>query len=523
MDLSTFTKNFYHVTYNKSENSIAPYCPEYNDFYYMPQYGLAERRYLYLDDQQIFERSNTHDSYIVLSEIGFGTGLTFLSALKLWKQRAQHLQQRPLIYISFEKNPLSKKQLQETLTYWRDELGEEIDELSERWVGLLPGVNHLIWLEERVCLILIIGDAFTEIQRCNFHSTHWILDGFSPSRNPDAWALPLLQEISRCSADGCTLTSFTGSRVVEKNLTDCGWNVTREKGFALKKYRMTGKYSRKIIKHNSHLVYQENMTVLGAGIAGMSVGFWRNFFKTNTNCRFVPGLNASCVPHVYLHPPLHQKLDFFTQLSIRSHVLAGSTYRQLAKLANFNYTAGSVHHKTHTYRTERVWHLLSQDIDWQDFVQETADGYYFPQSGRFHGGLCLQALSDLSNQITLEKSSPHDALPSLPYTIACSWAAPIAKDFTMLRGEITLQDNGCYTPSTYDRYCFKPIARDISKENFVGFRTHTSSYNPVIKQDRAGIFYSVFHGTRGFSTGMLGGLEIALESCGIFNYHSNLL
>ena len=96
----------------KSELLISPelgiYSNLYKDIYFDKYNGIKETQHNFLKANNLASRFKKSNKFII-SELGFGTGLSFLLTLKLWKETKKP--NAKLIYISFESAPLTKIEL----------------------------------------------------------------------------------------------------------------------------------------------------------------------------------------------------------------------------------------------------------------------------------------------------------------------------------------------------------------------------------------------------------------------------
>ncbi|MES8802003.1 hypothetical protein U6U93_12020, partial [Cutibacterium acnes] len=99
-----------------------PVADQFDDVYFSNADGLAETRYVFLAQNQLPTRWETHSSpRFVIAETGFGTGLNFLAT---WHAFAQFRQAQPdatvtqLHFISFEKYPLTVEDLDRAHQAW---------------------------------------------------------------------------------------------------------------------------------------------------------------------------------------------------------------------------------------------------------------------------------------------------------------------------------------------------------------------------------------------------------------------
>lgn len=94
-----------------------PVSEQFNDVYFSNQDGLAESEYVFQQGNHLWERWIVYqEKHFVIAETGFGTGLNFLAVTSLFRQFRQQYSHSPLkhlFFISFEKYPLPKVQLQQ--------------------------------------------------------------------------------------------------------------------------------------------------------------------------------------------------------------------------------------------------------------------------------------------------------------------------------------------------------------------------------------------------------------------------
>ena len=153
----------------KSELIISPefgvYSNLYKDIYFDKKHGIKETQHNFIKANNLASRFKNSDKFII-SELGFGTGLSFLLTLKLWKETKKP--NAKLIYISFESAPLTKielnnvykkvsgvkilfNQLIKKLNLFLWNCYQELQELNQ-WTFCL---HNLIWLDIEQLLIVL--------------------------------------------------------------------------------------------------------------------------------------------------------------------------------------------------------------------------------------------------------------------------------------------------------------------------------------------------------------------------------
>ena len=96
-----------------------PISLSFNDRYFYKQDGLGESSYVFINGNDLtkrWKRLKKHESFNI-GELGFGTGLNFLNALKEWKTFQREAK---LNFISIERFPLALKDLKKALANFPD-------------------------------------------------------------------------------------------------------------------------------------------------------------------------------------------------------------------------------------------------------------------------------------------------------------------------------------------------------------------------------------------------------------------
>jgi len=224
-------------------NDQQPFSAEYQDIYFSTDNGLRETEYVFLQGNDLPNRwLHTGIKSFTIAETGFGTGLNFLSAAKLWLETAP--KQAALHFISIEKHPLTLQDITAALQLWPD--------LSEFSMPLLAQYARLIdkkiiaLYDDRVRLTLLIGDATEQLSLITDKTDAWFLDGFSPAKNPDMWQTALFEQMARHSHAATTFATFTSAGMVRRGLTAAGFKVNKRAGFGKKREMLYGQFTERI-------------------------------------------------------------------------------------------------------------------------------------------------------------------------------------------------------------------------------------------------------------------------------------
>ena len=150
----------------------------------------------------------------LIAETGFGTGLNFLAVMKLLEDiTAKQALMRQIDYISFEARPLPSEIMAKS-----HQAFPAIKKQSKKLIAALPphwpGLHRCNFLEEKLRLHLVYGDANETLANANFIADAWFLDGFSPAKNPELWNRDLLLAVGRLTRTGGTFATYTAARSV---------------------------------------------------------------------------------------------------------------------------------------------------------------------------------------------------------------------------------------------------------------------------------------------------------------------
>lgn len=200
-----------------------PVSERFDDPYFSLENGLAETEYVFLDGNDL--PAQFRDGFHV-AELGFGTGLNFLAALRAF--RAAEIAGR-LHFTSFEAFPMTRLDAEEA---WSVFAGLPTDTLRAMEGDALTGQHT----GADFTLTIVEGDARETLPAWSGRADAWFLDGFSPAKNPELWGADLLAEVARHTAPGGTVATYTAAGHVRRALQEAGFDVTRRAGFGRKRH-----------------------------------------------------------------------------------------------------------------------------------------------------------------------------------------------------------------------------------------------------------------------------------------------
>ncbi|HYN53545.1 MAG TPA: tRNA (5-methylaminomethyl-2-thiouridine)(34)-methyltransferase MnmD [Methylotenera sp.] len=222
-----------------------PYASAFQDVYFSSDDGLLETEYVFLQGNNLISRWQQPDLHVVnqnvftIAETGFGTGLNFLCAAKLWLKIGP--KDTKLHFISTEKYPLSLQDMTNALAYWPDLNLLTLPFLAQ-YQTMLDKKEPVLLFNDRVQLTLLIGDATTHLNDIQTKVDAWFLDGFAPSKNPEMWQAALFEQMARLSNDQTTFATFTSAGDVRRGLTTAGFEVNKRAGFGKKREMLMGRF-----------------------------------------------------------------------------------------------------------------------------------------------------------------------------------------------------------------------------------------------------------------------------------------
>lgn len=233
-------QNTSNTTANIEWRDGQPYACEFQDVYFSTDNGLLETDYVFLQGNDLTTRWLDADLQTFnIAETGFGTGLNFLCAAKLWLETAP--QQAKLHFISVEKYPLSIQDMTTALGFW-PQLKCVSEPLLTQYESLINSTESISLYENRVILSLLIGNAKERFNQIDEKFDAWFLDGFAPAKNPDMWQGELFKQMARLSKLNTTFATFTSAGDVRRGLINADFEVKKRAGYGKKREMLTGKF-----------------------------------------------------------------------------------------------------------------------------------------------------------------------------------------------------------------------------------------------------------------------------------------
>ncbi|KTB56194.1 FAD-dependent cmnm(5)s(2)U34 oxidoreductase [Pseudomonas viridiflava ICMP 13104] len=326
-----------------------PRSRDFSDVYFSTESGLDETRHVFLVQNDLHRRFTELPvgGRLIIGETGFGTGLNFLCAWQLFEACAPAGAR--LHFVSVEKYPLSRADLQRALALW-PELSTFAQPLLEQYVAVHEGFQRLVFDDGRVTLTLLVGDALQMLPQLDGQIDAWFLDGFAPAKNPEMWTPELFAELARLSTSATTIGTFTSTGWVRRSLNAAGFKMKRVPGIGHKWEVLRGAFiawpegvttasaAKPWFARPAPHTGERKALVIGAGLAGCATAeslAQRGWHVSLLERHAAPAQEASGNPQGVLY------------LKLSAH---GTTLSQLI-LSGFGYT-------------RRLLERLQRGVDW---------------------------------------------------------------------------------------------------------------------------------------------------------------
>ncbi len=237
-----------------------PAAEDFGDIYFSIDGGLAESRAVFLEGCGLPNNWMGREVFTI-AELGFGSGLNFLAAWQAWRDSGATGR---LHFISVEAFPFERSDLSRALAHF-PELAELATSLIESWPGPVRGVHRRHF--GSITLTLIHDAVAPALAGQSFKADAWFLDGFSPAKNPDMWSPAIMSDVTRLSAPGARVATFTVAGAVRRSLSDAGFEVEKKEGFGRKRQRLEARLPGQATAPTR----PQAPMIIGAGIAGASI------------------------------------------------------------------------------------------------------------------------------------------------------------------------------------------------------------------------------------------------------------
>lgn len=241
---------------------------DHDDRYFSPD-GQREVERVFMAPVELSGRFAATTGTFTVGELGFGTGLNLATLAAEFLARAPASAR--LHFISLERRPLDGRMLHTMAELWQARL-PILSELAASYPPRLSGWHRLHLAGGRVCLSLFFGSASAGLadimHRQQLPVDHWLLDGFTPPKNPSLWRPALFQQIAQLSAAGTSIATYSAVGAIRRALADVGFAMRKVDQMPVKLHSLAGEFS---LQPSARFQPPGSIQVLGGGIAGCSI------------------------------------------------------------------------------------------------------------------------------------------------------------------------------------------------------------------------------------------------------------
>lgn len=328
-----------------------PFSEDYEDIYFSAEDPIGESEHVFLLGNLLPERWQQLDKdQFTLAELGFGSGLNFLLACKLWNESPTRGQR--LHYIGFEKHPLQLDQMQKLHALW-----PELQPFSEQFITQYADQGsgcHRFLLSDAVILDLHFGNAKDRLsqleQRAGIDA--WFLDGFNPKRNHALWESNILRQVARLSHSGTTLSSYSVAGSLRRNLNQIGFTIKKIRGFGRKRhmlqasYEQTDNQNQPLSEPWNKVPYftlpstKKKIAIIGAGLSGCSLAYSLSRRGVETKIYEIAdtiAAGASGISLFSLRPRLFQVSSAIAEYYLHSFLFSSKMLQSLTRLGELTW------------------------------------------------------------------------------------------------------------------------------------------------------------------------------------------
>lgn len=542
----------------------------FDDVYFSAENGLAETMHNFIEGNSLQNRFAENNDFTIC-ETGFGTGLNFLAAWKIFnahKKNGAHLH-----FISIEKYPLPWHDIERALKPWRGEFSDLLPDYKKIYPPRI-GTTHMLYAAHDVTLTLIFTDIEQALPQINSQIDAWFLDGFDPSKNPQMWSETLYKKMHETAHAQTTFGSFTAAGTVRRGLESAGFKVEKRAGYGRKRHCISGVFAD--MKRQKSVLQKKKIAIIGAGLAGAGAAFHLNraghdvtVFEQHKK----PAQEASGNPVGLINPRLSAEISIRSDFYARAFTHALSVFHHLPDI-EFQ-QCGSFFPAQDEQNAKRFEKILANSA-WPDDALslvsaqqahnilgiETANcqGLWMPDSGTVNPALLVQ---NLLRNVEVKTAEKIVKIPTVYDAVILAnglGAQPFLTSYNLplqpIRGQITLfedahlyqnlQPNLCFgayliksaTPnilavgSTYDRGDADIAVREtdnqsnlailreknpllpFNAQNIIGragLRVGTPDYMPLCGQVSHGLYLSLAHRSHGILSGLYCGAWLAAQ------------
>lgn len=224
-----------------------PHSSQFGDKFFCQENGFEETMFVSCGANQLPQRFAALDpkakGVFTILETGFGTGLNFCCAWKIWREYAPR--SWTLSFVSLDRYPMTADQMNRALSLWSI-LDEYRQQLVSVYAPQEEGKRVMPLDQGRVVLTIVFDEVVSALKQMKAQHIVGVgadaifFDGFSPAKNPQMWSYEVFQAAYEAGRQGTTFATFTVAGWVRRNLMQAGFVVEKVKGYGTKKHILIG-------------------------------------------------------------------------------------------------------------------------------------------------------------------------------------------------------------------------------------------------------------------------------------------
>ena len=290
----------------------SPWSEAFADIYWHREGGLAEKQHVFIEANQLRERwSDLQQPQFNILETGFGFGLNFLLAARLWQELAPP--GKLLHYQAIEYAPVTLTDLARLYASLCPPTNTEpgagqLHDLAQRLESRYPLPTHgmhPLWITDTICLNLIYLDVSVAMPLITEPVDAFFLDGFSPAQNEAMWDPALFSQCAQLSHQQTTVSTYSVAGKVKRGLKAAGFDIKKIPGFAGKAEMLTACLSSAVPRPQRRRT--SRVVIIGAGLAGLNCAaalLRRGIEVEIIEAQDQPLMGASSIPQLAVYPQL---------------------------------------------------------------------------------------------------------------------------------------------------------------------------------------------------------------------------
>jgi len=332
-----------------------PYSDIYDDIYYSSAEdeaipGESEFDHVFFKNNGLPQRWMQSDDFVI-AELGLGSALNCILTIRQWLKHGDDFKKKKTLhYIAIEKHPLSAEDISRLIAQY-PELKQYADELVDNYPPAIEATHSRSLFDNRVVIHYKFMDVHDALDDEMLEVDAWYLDGFSPAKNPEMWSDKLFARIAKNSRSGATCSTYTAAGFVKRNLQQAGFIVNKVSGHGKKREMITaelpvdkpGSNKAEIFRYRDRpwfqlplrkCVSEKTATIIGAGIAGLSVAYslvQRGWNVTIIDRQGSVAGETSSNPAPIVYPRLSVNNDIDTEFYTTAYCYALSIFNKLQK------------------------------------------------------------------------------------------------------------------------------------------------------------------------------------------------